>query len=214
MNIEEIRAEIPKAYITTYRMRRWLAENGVEDAYSMEIADVIPTIARMLIDRAYEAGLKRGGEISLSALNDVELRGNPIYQKGYDAGKFEGQKGSVLFDVARQVGFDEAAKDPKAWYVLDKNGEPVHIGDWCNSPKWSDDEIWVEGLGDGVIIGSCTGNLDIQCNDLEKVIPDTREKIKEELIRCFAKDTDEVPDDITCGDLAEQFIARIEALVD
>lgn len=62
MNIDEIRAEIPKAFLTTYRMKRWLFENGIDDAYSMLPADMMPVITRMLVDWAYAAGKAEGIE--------------------------------------------------------------------------------------------------------------------------------------------------------
>lgn len=218
MNIEEIRAEISTAYLTTHRMKRWLFENGVEDADSMSTAESAPIIARMFADRAYEAGLKRGGEISLSALNDVELRGNPIYQKGYEAGKADGQKSGVLFNAAKQAGFDEAAKDPNAWYAVDKNGERIGVDD-----KTSDGKT-VSSLG----IKRNPATLELRpyviyaqghwdwADSCEKVIPDTREKIKEELASAIWSDWFECGMDKANNpdDLAEQFISRIEALVD
>lgn len=127
---------------------------------------------RAEIQLAYEAGLKRGGEISLSSLNEVELRGNPIYQKGYEAGKADGQKSGVLFNAAKQAGFDEAAKDPKAWYVLDKKGEPVHIEDKATLPNGVTKTI--KALGNGG--GYSTNSIWIDIDKCEKVIPDSWDK--------------------------------------
>lgn len=225
MNIEEIRAEIPNVF-PPYREGTaycdWIKQHCKDyNPDDTTLAQDSQLAATLLVDWTYEAGLKRGGEISLSALNDVELRANPLYQKGYEAGKADGQKSGVLFNAAKQVGFDEAAKDPKAWYVLDKNGEPVHIGDVINSQSYR--EVKVIGFQNGACGISVAWsdltlghNVSAPAGNIEKVIPDTREKIKEELASAIWSDWFECGMDKANNpdDLAEQFISRIEALVD
>lgn len=198
MNIDEIRAEIPK---TIDKLdRKGLFDVAVGKSTALSFAEA-----------AYEAGVKRGGEISISALNEVELRENPVYQKGYEAGKavdFEAHCDAIENNRQKwfEAGFEHAAKDPKAWYVLDKNGEKIHIGDTVYGAIGN---MKVEALGDGWIRAI---DCDAGCNLIEKVILDTREKIKHELMSYFIPATYD-GDDVSRGeDLAEQFIARIEAL--
>lgn len=216
MNIEEIRAEIPKVFTDEpYDVAPWIWAHGDSSYQRSYIGGEDEQVAaNMLVDMAYKAGLKRANENSLSALNDAELRGNPIYQKGYEAGKFDGQKGGVLFNAVRQVGFDEAAKDPKAWYVLDKNGEQVHIGDGATKDDSAIREV--AALGEDIIYFR-SGSLAL-AKYCEKVIPDTREKIKEELgdvmLAVIEHDLISFDETLSADDLAEQFIARIEALVE
>lgn len=185
MNIDEIRAEIPKANLGRVQ---WIRDHGEpdypDDKYPFED---IEHVIEKFVDWAYEAGIEQGGKNSLSALNEVGLRENPIYQKGYEA----------------------AAKDPKAWYVLDKHGEQVHIGDIY---KRGTIEETVDELGlanDGH--PSINGHYADCC---EKVTLDTREKIIEDLaIQFSAIENDgivDVDDDLRA--FAEQIVARVEAL--
>lgn len=208
MNIEEIRAEIPKAYATTYCMKRWLYENGVEDAYSMDVPDVIPSNARILVDMAYEAGKAVIPECLECKSGD--------YEKGFKAGKAEAIVVPDNAAIAKadhegfERGYEAAAKDPKAWYVLDKNGEKGHIGD---PVKLTNNEtVHIQGLGSCAIfaVPRGSGYTIFESDYFEKVIPDTREKIKEELAgkisTIFAKSFEDQQN------IAEQFISRIEAL--
>lgn len=116
-------------------------------------------------------------------------------------------------------GYEAAASDPKTWYVLDKNGEKVHIGDTVYAGNMSEN---------GKVIGFVhEENNNTYCvlrmakigiveprycetKFCEKVHPDTREKIIDDISKsiysnfaggqCYAKEK------------AEKFVARVEAL--
>lgn len=217
MNIDEIRDEIQKAFgDDVYDVENWLEAHG-EPYYKMpriEIGYNEPEkeAARMLVDWAYEAGKAEGIQEAQHMTYDA------AYDRGYEEGKAEAIVVPDNAAIAKadyegyERGYDDAAKDPKAWYVLDKNGEQVHIWDWGKSSEWDDDEILVIGLGDGEIIGSCTGNLNIQNKEFEKVIPDTREKIKAEIAEKIVEGLHEGLAMGAAEHYAEQFISRIEAL--
>lgn len=145
------------------------------------------------------------------------LQGNSWFQtaartiadKSFIAGKVEANTELIGQSMkSRQDAYDAAVKNPKAWYVLDKNGEQVHIGDKYRRGKI---EETVDQLGltnDGH--PSINGHYADCC---EKVIPDTREKIKEELVITFTDCvTGEIGDEKNLDDMAERFISRIEAL--
>lgn len=216
MNIEEIRAEIQKVFDDDWHTAvEWIRDQGV--AWPVDggtSAEDYCKVTEILVDRAYEAGQNSGANYDRGVKYG--------YDKGFEAGKAEAivvpdnaaiaKAENEGWDCGYDVGYEAAAKNPKAWYVLDKNGEQVHIGDTVivSVPNYQQQEWRVFNLGENEV---CNGFRDkCYARYIEKVTPDTREKVKEELIRCLAKDTDEVPDDITCGDLAEQFISRIEAL--
>lgn len=245
MNIEEIRAEIPKAFGPSFPGEcEWIIEHGKPDfdknrCYGFETNQ---TAARILVDMAYEAGVKRGGEISISALNEAELHENPMYQKGYEAGKAEipeclecksgdyekgfkaGKAEAIVVPdnaaIAKadhegfERGYGAAAKDPKAWYVLDKNGKQVHIGD---KVKLTNNEtVHVQGLGSCAIFAVPRGHgyTIFETDYFEKVIPDTRKKIKDELSDAiwYGWSECEIGTANNPEELAEQFISRIEEL--
>lgn len=130
----------------------------------------------------------------------------------YEAGKAENPK-NCFEDAAEQrksgylEGFDAAAKDPKAWYVLDKNGEQVHIGDWIINGD-GQKEI-VDTLGDGFVY---VDESIYRSNEITKVEPDTREKIKEEMAERIAAGIHDGLAMDAAEIYAEEFIARIEAL--
>ena len=77
-------------------------------------------------------------------------------------------------DVARRVR-DAVAGDPSLWYQLDKFGNELHIGD---KAMFGDIAIEVASFGTHFAAwwdGCSYSNCDTRC--LEKVIPDTQEKI-------------------------------------
>lgn len=211
MNIDEIRAEIPKSLEgDAYKLMGWYNEH--KKPYAAEICGCSEKgqredNVRILVDMAYEAGVKRGGEISISALNEVELRENPLYQKGYEAGITE--SGKKLYEK----GYEEAAKDPEAWYVLDNNGEQIHRDDKVRVRGFSSERT-VFALGDEAVIFWLDGSrLNSARSDLcEKVIPDTRDKIKYELTEALYENAAPDIDAEEAAYIAEQFISRIEAL--
>lgn len=173
MNIDEIRAEIPKANLSRVS---WIREHGEPDypGNNYPFEDIQNVMAK-LVDLAYEAG----------------------YNEGYDHG----------FDVCYTEGYNAAAKDPKAWYVLDKNGDQMHIGD---KVKYFNEVLTVFAINGGWIVPdeSCRT---IQADMCEKVIPDTREKIKEELQNLLFG-SEGFFSWSRSAEVAEQFISRIEAL--
>lgn len=145
------------------------------------------------------------------------LQGNSWFQtaartiadKSFIAGKVEANTELIGQSMkSRQDAYDAAVKNPKAWYVLDKKGEQVHIGD----KVFDGNDVWVvEGLcQDGYFDNIGCMWPSSKC---EKVIPDTREKIKEELVITFTDCvTGEIGDEKNLDDMAERFISRIEAL--
>lgn len=80
----------------------------------------------------------------------------------------------AVCDVARRVR-DAVAGEPSLWYQLDKFGNELHIGD---KAMFGDIAIEVASLGTHFAAwwdGCSYSNCDTRC--LEKVIPDTQEKI-------------------------------------
>lgn len=121
----------------------------------------------------------------------------------------------MLVDWAYEAGKAEAAKDPKAWYVLDKNGEQVYIGDTAKTIYG--EQFTVECLGneslttwkkDGISQESYIDSY------LEKVIPDSWEKWEQDLAKkiepgifgCFSEEAAEIE--------AESFANRAKKLAE
>lgn len=99
---------------------------------------------------SYEAAKN---ECSDCLLPDKELSDNQ-YQEAYDKG------------------YEAAAKDPNAWYVLDKNNRPAHIGDKVIQ---NDETHTIFGLGNDEVFDhwwSCS-----PATSVEKITPDSKEKI-------------------------------------
>ena len=190
MNIDEIRAEIPKVYGTeAFSEVEWIREHGQpEYPRTNSTIEDFRVAARILVDWAYEAG------------------------------KADGQKSGVLFEAVKQVGFDEAAKDPNAWCVPDTNGDPIHRGDVVKTLFGKNKVKYVfYSDHDSPCVEYEEGGWDYSAH-VKKVIPDTREKIKEELgdvmLTVIEHDLISFDETLSADDLAEQFISRIEALVD
>lgn len=90
------------------------------------------------------------------------------------------QTSKVIKEIAR-IAYEAAAKDMKAWYVLDKNGENVHIGD-----DVSEGEVIMLGLGHytkspSIIAAQCNATIEIPQELCEKGNHDSREKLIDEL---------------------------------
>lgn len=143
------------------------------------------------------------------------LQGNSWFQtaartianQSFIAGKSEARTELIGQSMkSRQDAYDAAVKNPKAWYVLDKNGEQVHIGDSIIDSDGELEEVFA--IGENVIVDSCVIYHD--ADKCEKVIPDTREKIKKELASNFIYTR--IGNEEERLILAEQFISRIEAL--
>lgn len=93
MDINKIREEIPKIFESSKQsdVIDWICENG-NPCYGFTLHSKekdLMTAASILVNLAYEAGIERGNEISLSALTEAEIRENPLYQKCYEDGKAE-----------------------------------------------------------------------------------------------------------------------------
>lgn len=102
-----------------------------------------------------------------------------------------------------QRGFEAAACDPKAWYVLDKNGEKVHLGD--SIVHYGETSV-VHYIGNDSIFSNGSMIFHVS-EDVEKITPDTREKIIKELADWgYNSDCEE------SRKIAEKFVARVEAL--
>ena len=151
-------------------------------------------MALHVAELAYQAGLK-------DRKTGVWKADGEVYKEGFDEG------------------FDAAAKDRRAWYLKDKNGEPLHLFD---KAKTSD------GI---VMISAITADIDpmksrvLGCDDsggwehkpwkIEKVTPDTREKIINDLAKLFREmrfGTEDETLDAGGNDLAEEFVSRVEGL--
>lgn len=147
---------------------------------------------------AYEAGKKDGYTIGF------EERQEDDWHAGFDAVK----------ERADQYlkGFEAAAKEPRFWYLKDKNGDPLHLFD---KAKTSDGVVMVTAITASIdpmenrILG-CSGESEWEHKPwmIEKVTPDTREKIIKELADWLESGCSYH----TCNDLAEQFVSRVEAL--
>lgn len=136
---------------------------------------------------------------------DEQNAASILVDMAYEAGKAEIPECLECKSGDYEKGFNKAAKDPKAWYAKGKNGEHFHF--WDKFRHGSVEEVIdrFDMLDDGTLC--INGHYAHYC---EKVIPDTREKIKEEMANNFfftmIDNTEERLD------LAEQFISRIEAL--
>lgn len=196
MNIDDIRAEIPKAFTDSWLDTiEWIKNNGSPEYQNDNSATKDDqTAARILIDWAYEAGIIKGLADGAAWANETN------------------QAASVFYDYKR--GYNDAAKNPKAWWVPDKNGGAVHI---CEYVKVDDCDVPMRVIGfsqdenGNMKFVDCEG-FQISADECEKIIPDTRDKIKEELAESFIWDGEDITEKDVALKLAEKFISRIEAL--
>lgn len=160
MNIEQIRAEIPKVMNSRLRDRvQFIKEHEPNYRVTPSGGDgsVTDHVIRVLVDMAYEAG----------KADAIVIPDNATIAK----------ISNESFDCGFEAGYNNAAKDPKAWYVLDKNGEQVHIKDKTTLPNGTTKTI--KALGDG---GGCSTNTTwIDLGKCEKFTPDSWEKFAEDL---------------------------------
>lgn len=91
---------------------------------------------------------------------------------------------------------DIALADPKAWYIYDMNGERVHIGDEIIDGDGCKEKV--TELGDGYVY---TDEEVYRSANIKKVIPDTREKIIEDMIA-----------EGLSREAAEEYMSRIKAV--
>lgn len=192
MNIEQIRAEIPEAFTDFNGVFAWIVSHGMSE-YSSEHSHLydIQTAARMLVDQAFEAG----------KADAIVIPDNATIAK----------ISNESFDCGFEAGYNNAAKDPKAWYVLDKNGEQVHIKDKTTLPNGTTKTI--KALGDG---GGCSTNTTwIDLGKCEKFTPDSWEKFAEDLSNQLVNaalgrlsEEEKSPDEI-----AETFVERAREMI-
>lgn len=172
----------------------------IQDGKSQICYAVTDSTVHWYVKQAYELGNRDEWLESLDDSDDIYQRG---YDKGFEAGKAEGFNDRDFIEQSEyNRGYNDAAKDPKAWYVLDKNGEHVHIGD---KVKLTNGEtVTVQGLGSCAIfaVPRGSGYTTFETDYFEKVIPDTREKVIKDFASIFG-----------CTEItAEKFVARVEAL--
>ena len=154
MRIEEVRAEIPKAFNSELNSTyKWIKKNGYFDyPYGKCKFEDQRAAAHMLVDWAYEAGKAKAANNGSGVVDQLS------YNVGYGSG------------------YKAAAKNPKAWEL-----EGFNIGDKFECCK--DHVVTVEGFivcDDGVmLVDDDWDNHPVK--DCKKVIPDTREKIIKEL---------------------------------
>lgn len=115
-------------------------------------------------------------------------------------------------------GYEEAALNPQAWWIPDKNGEPMHFGDIVKNDRY-EGFYEVTGIGEHSI-GLWVNKSEFRWvlpEDCEKVTPDTKEKIIKELIDNIHHITEEETyyEEYVkgCEELAEKFYDRIAAQV-
>lgn len=184
--ISEIRAEIPKAFTGWHDDTvEWIQRHSRPDYQQDSPKHASREAARMLVNWAFEAGKAEQKE----------------------------QHEAVIEQC-----YEYTAQDHKAWWVPDKHGEEVHIGDmYKDSNGTRGKALGFVSYGDPVemLISWGFDNCNVRNpNECEKVTPDTREKIIEDLAAQFsAIENDgivDVDDDLRA--CAEQFISRVEAL--
>lgn len=111
-----------------------------------------------------------------------------------------------------ECGYEEAAKDPKAWYLQDKHGEPLHLGDQAKTSEGivrvSEITVNVDPMANRIFGCNANSEWEYKPWKIEKVTSDTREKIIKELADWLESGCSYQ----TCNDLAEQFVSRVEAL--
>lgn len=232
LNIDEIREEIPKAlgFKRDATVIDWIRNSGRPDyEHTHPVEHDVQTAARMLVDWAYEAGKAdafpssdEASLLSLQAYIEAHTASCNEYQRGYEAGKAEGieegfkngrsfiEKGlgedglqAIKDTVAYQEGYEAAAKNPKAWYVIGKDGEHLHIYDKVKS---GDSIKEITGLGDDQLFAPYWNAM--PASRFEKVTTDTREQIVNELSNLLENGCLESK----CHELAEQFVSRVEVL--
>lgn len=131
----------------------------------------------------------------------------------------------IAFEAGKSAGyndgFNNAAKDPESWYLRDKNGEPMHLGD---KAKTSDGIVTITRIYgdvepvDCLVIGSNEDyGFEYKPWRIEKVIPETREKIVSDMgkaIRAmrFGGEDDEMLE-LGGNEIAELLFDRIEECV-
>lgn len=147
-------------------------------------------LAKEVAYLAYEAG-KHDAEIAMRGINQV--RGEE-YIKGYD----------------------EAAINPAAWCVVDKDGDSVHIGDNFKAPNGNVYEaIGFHEFGGEISVTffDDEGDFNGYCsNRIKKVPKDTRAIIISEMIESFVWDGEDIKDNQDATEKANAFYDRIKAV--
>lgn len=123
---------------------------------------------------------------------DAEIAAMPVCKLGYERGRQDGYSecdAEIEFNMEDQykLGYAYAAGNPKEWYVLDKNGKEVHIGDHIMNGN-GEIEV-VDTLGDGYVYVDEDG---YRSENIEKVAS-SWEELRKDLAWEFAEEypTDE-----------------------
>lgn len=147
------------------------------------------------------------------------------YIKGYYAGAEDIRQDhkEELEAVCKKFykeGYDDAAGNYKAWYLLDKNENPMHIGDKVKTSSGiltiTGISVDVEPMNCLVMAGDDNGGWQFKPWCIEKVAPDTREKIIEDIATAIYDPVNqgirEHPAYIDCKRYAARIVSRIEEL--
>lgn len=127
-----------------------------------EIRAGIPNAARMLVDWAYEAGKAEGIEEGFKS-------GRSFIEKSLGEDGLQAIKDTVAY----QEGYEAAAKNPKAWYVLGLKDKHVHIGDKI---KYKDETFTVFSIN-GEWIQPSESDIIISAELCEKIANETTENV-------------------------------------
>lgn len=86
---------------------------------------------------------------------------------------------------AFKQGYNKAAENPEAWWVPDKNGSQIHIGDRAKHPSWygGEETETVIALGKNEI--HCNG-YSAPADKCEKVTDDPWEGLRIKIVRAMA----------------------------
>lgn len=84
------------------------------------------------------------------------------------------------YKAAYDEGYEAAASDKKAWYILDKNGNKAHIGDQTTNYNFGEIKA-LGGIGEGALAFGNYNHMCLLAKTIEVCVPDTRERIEKEL---------------------------------
>lgn len=132
-------------------------------------------ISQWLIDHDIEEGDTMEGDVKKFAFEVANIAFNDGYEQGKNSSTCPDCPGVDRQDIENMI--DDALVDPSRWYVLDKNGERVHIGDYI---KFEDKDKKIIGLGNNELFSNFWNGS--PATAFEKVIQDSVELIKDEMM--------------------------------
>lgn len=192
MNIDEIRAEIPNTFGSWEDMEQWAYAH--DKPFGDSKFNLLMRIAHWFVDKSFEAG----------KADAIVVPDNAAIAESWH----EGYK----------IGFDDAARDPHAWYVLDKNGEQVHIGDTVidciDGTSRKVLGMFISASSDEMYL-TCSGSVALRAKACEKEPHDSWGKVKDDLaaiILCAMESGDSysgIDDEVSARLNADEFISRI-----